>query len=200
MDLDSVLVLLPGLFLGIALSASSGFRIFVPLLVGNLAAKFGLFTMSTNFAWLSSNTATIILAVACVFELAAYYVPVVDNFLDMLAAPASLVAGTILTTSFLNIEDPVLQWGLGIIAGGSVAGTIQAGTSLLRLGSTKFTGGLGNNFLASIENFFSFIIPFISLALPIFMGALALLFVFWLIRKFGTKLAQRFSTFANPNS
>jgi hypothetical protein len=40
---------LPGLLLGIALSAGSGFRVFIPLLVSNLAARFGLVSVSDNF-------------------------------------------------------------------------------------------------------------------------------------------------------
>lgn len=170
-------------FLGIALSAASGFRVFVPLLISNLAVKFGLFSVAQNFAWMGSTQATIILAIATILELSAYYVPLLDNLLDSIAAPAAVVAGTLLTTSFLKIDDPVIQWGLGIIAGGGVAGTIQAGTSLLRLGSTKFTGGLGNSTLATVENGLSFGISFFSLWLPIIMGVLVLIFVFWIINK-----------------
>lgn len=170
-------------FLGIALSAASGFRVFVPLLISNLAVKFGLFSVAQNFAWMGSTQATIILAIATILELSAYYIPLLDNLLDSIAAPAAVVAGTLLTTSFLKIDDPVIQWGLGIIAGGGVAGTIQAGTSLLRLGSTKFTGGLGNSTLATVENGLSFGISFFSLWLPIIMGVLVLIFVFWIINK-----------------
>ncbi len=182
-DLGNILTYLPALMLGIGLSAASGFRIFVPLLIANLAAKFGVFPMADNFAWMSSNTATIVLAIATVFELAAYYVPVVDNLLDTIAAPTAVVAGTLLTTSFLQIDDPIIQWGLGIIAGGGVAGTIQAGTSLLRLGSTKFTGGLGNNILTSIENGLSAIISIFAIWIPVFIGILVIFFVYYLIRK-----------------
>jgi hypothetical protein len=76
-----------------------------------------------------------------------------------------------------------LQWGLGILAGGSVAGTIQAGTSLIRLGSTKITGGLGNAFLSTFENLLSLAISLISIWIPLIMGVLAILLVFWLLKK-----------------
>jgi hypothetical protein len=33
-----------------------------------------------------------------------------------------------------------------------MASTIQAGTGLLRLASTKFTGGFGNDFFSTFEN------------------------------------------------
>ncbi|MGR3810418.1 DUF4126 domain-containing protein [Jiulongibacter sp. NS-SX5] len=182
-SLQQIAPYIPALLLGVALSAASGFRVFVPLLVGNLAAKFGLFSLAENMTWLGETPATIVLAIAVVFELAAYYIPVVDNLLDTIAGPAAVLAGTLLTTSFLHIEDPVLQWGLGLVAGGGVAGTIQAGTSLLRLGSTKFTAGLGNNILTSIENFMSVVISLFAVWIPVLIGFIALYFVIWVWRK-----------------
>ncbi|MFC3810719.1 DUF4126 domain-containing protein [Lacihabitans lacunae] len=181
--METLLAWIPGLFLGVALSAGSGFRIFVPFLISNLFTKFGLVSVSPDFAWMASNTTTVVLLVACVFEIGAYYIPFIDNLLDTIALPASVVAGTLLTTQFLKVDDPMLLWGLGILAGGGVAGTVQAGTSLLRLGSTKFTGGLGNSIFASIENVAATIISLAAFWLPLFVGIISLLFCFWLIRK-----------------
>ena len=174
---------IPGLMLGVALSAGSGFRIFIPLLTSNLAARFGWVDVSENFAWMASDTATIVLLVATLVEIAAYYIPFIDNLLDTIAMPSSVAAGTILTSQFLEINDPAIQWGLGLLAGGGVAGTVQAGTSLLRFGSTKFTAGLGNGVFSTLENIISSIISLIAVWLPIIMGILALLFVVWIIRK-----------------
>jgi uncharacterized membrane protein (GlpM family) len=181
--MENLTIWLPGLLLGVALSASSGFRIFVPLLVSNIAAKAGLVSLSTNFQWMSSNTATIVLVIAVISEIAAYYIAFVDNLLDTIALPASVLAGTLLTTQFLKIDDPVLQWGLGILAGGGVAGSIQAGTSLLRVGSTKFTGGISNSFLSTTENIISFVVSLMAIWLPIFIGILALLLFFFMLKR-----------------
>ena len=197
--MENYLALIPALLLGVALSAASGFRIFIPLLVSNLATKFGFFSLASNFAWMGSTTTTIVLSVAVLAELAAYYVPVVDNLLDTIAAPVAVGAGTLLTTSFLKIDDPVLQWGLGLVAGGGVAGTIQAGTSLLRLGSTKFTGGLGNATFSTLENGISLFISLISVWLPVFMGVSALLFVVWLLRKLMRQFRKKAHS-GNPNT
>ncbi|UBM58195.1 DUF4126 domain-containing protein [Marinilongibacter aquaticus] len=174
---------LPSLCLGIALSAASGFRVFLPLLVANLAGKFGVFPVAENMAWLSDTPATVVLLIATLLELGAYYIPVLDNLLDTLAMPSAVVAGTLLTGTFLQIDDPMWKWGLALIAGGSVAGTFQAGTSLLRLGSTKFTGGLGNNILTSIENIFSATLSILAFLLPIFIGIIILYFVIWIWRR-----------------
>lgn len=177
----------PGLLLGVALSAGSGFRVFIPLLVSNLAAKVGLVSVSDDFGWMVSNTATFVLIVASVVEIASYYVAFIDNLLDSIALPASVVAGTLLTTQFLKIDDPTLQWGLGILAGGGVAGTIQAGTSLIRLSSTKFTGGIGNSFFSTFENVLAVGISLVSLWIPLVMGILAILLVFWMLKKLFSK-------------
>mgnify|MGYP000159150098 CR=1 FL=1 len=189
-DLHYIVSFLPALMLGVALSAASGFRIFVPLLVASLAGRFGVFSLADNMAWLSDTPATIVLAAAVVLELAAYYIPVVDNLLDTIAGPSAVLAGTLLTSSFLQIDDPSIQWGLGLVAGGGVAGTIQAGTSLLRLGSTKFTAGLGNNILASFENGMSVFISLISLLIPVFIGGITLFFVIWIWRKLYSRKAK----------
>lgn len=178
---------IPGLLLGVALSAGSGFRVFIPLLVSNLAEKFGLVSVSDDFEWMVSNTATFVLIVASVVEIASYYIAFIDNLLDSIALPASVVAGTLLTTQFLKIDDPTLQWGLGILAGGGVAGTVQAGTSLIRLGSTKFTGGIGNSFFSTFENILAVGISLVSLWIPLVMGILAILLVFWILKKLFSK-------------
>jgi hypothetical protein len=155
--------------------------------VSNLAAKFGLVTVSDNFGWMMSNTTTVVLVVACVIEIASYYFAFVDNLLDSIALPASVVAGTLLTTQFLKIDDPTLQWGLGLLAGGGVAGTIQAGTSFMRLVSSKFTGGVGNSFFSTFENIVSIVISLMSLWIPIFMGILAIILVIWMLIKLVSK-------------
>jgi hypothetical protein len=173
---------IPGLFLGIALSAGSGFRVFIPALVSNLAGKFGVVEVAENFSWMTSDTLTWILGLACLLEIGAYYVPFIDNLLDTVALPVSFAAGALITTSFIRIDDPVLQWGLGIVAGGGVAGTIQAGTGLLRLASSKFTAGFGNGIFSTIENIISVFISFMAIWLPVFMGVLVLYLVYRVIR------------------
>ncbi len=188
--MENWLSLLPGLLLGVALSAGSGFRIFVPLLLSNLAAKFGAISISPDMAWMAGNTATIVLVTACIAEISAYYVTFIDNILDSIALPASVVAGTLLTTQFLPIDDPSIKWGLGLLAGGGVAGTIQSSTTMLRLASSKLTGGLGNSFLSSFENFVSVIVSILAIWLPIFMGVLAILLTVSLIRKVLKKKAK----------
>lgn len=158
--------------LGFSLAACCGFRVFIPMLIASIAAKAGWLQVSSGFEWLSSIPAITAFAIAAILEVTAYYIPVVDNFLDTLTTPASVVAGTVLAASAFVNFDPMLKWSLAIIAGGGAAGIIQAGTGLFRLGSTKLTAGLGNGMVATTENIFSIFGSVFSLLAPVIMAGL----------------------------
>lgn len=165
---------------GVGLAACCGFRVFIPLLITSAATKFGFIDPVAGFEWLSGWPALFGLMVASVLEVGAYYIPWLDNLLDTLATPTSILAGTLLSTSFLHIDNSVLQWGLGLILGGSSAGIVQAGTSLLRLGSSATTGGIANPVVASGENIASIGLSLLTILLPlvaIVVVALVLIFV-----------------------
>lgn len=137
--------------IGLGLSAACGFRLFVPPLVMSLAARGGYLELTDGFAWLGSTPALIAFSVATALEIGAYYVPWLDNLLDTIASPAAVVAGILATASVVTGMDPFLKWSLALIAGGSVAGTVQVLTSGARGLSTLTTAGLGNPLLATSE-------------------------------------------------
>jgi Domain of unknown function (DUF4126) len=176
--------LISSLALGIGLSACCGFRVFVPMLVTNIAALSGHYHFGNGFEWMGTMTAFYIFSSATILEIIAYYIPWVDNLLDTIATPASVVAGTILTTSFLAGDlSPTLKWVLGFLVGGGSAGIVQLGTTITRLTSTATTAGFGNPIIATIENIFSFVFSILSVLLPILLGIGALFFVFYLSKK-----------------
>ena len=145
------------IMIGVALSATCGFRVFVPLLAVNIGTRAldadgqPRIELAGGFDWLSSDIALIVFLVATLFEIGGYYIPWIDNLLDTIASPASIVAGTVITASFVTGMDPWLQWLLGVIAGGGAAGAVQATTVVARAGSSVTTGGLGNPIVASVE-------------------------------------------------
>lgn len=145
------------IMMGVALSATCGFRVFVPLLAVNIGTRAQdangqpLIELAGGFDWLSSDIALMVFVVATLFEIGGYYIPWIDNLLDTIASPASIVAGTVITASFITGMDPWLQWLLGVVAGGGAAGAVQATTVVARAGSTVTTGGLGNPIVASVE-------------------------------------------------
>jgi len=145
------------IMIGVALSATCGFRVFVPLLAVNIGTRAldadgqPRIELAGGFDWLSSDIALMVFLVATLFEIGGYYIPWIDNLLDTIASPVSIVAGTVITASFVTGMDPWLQWLLGVIAGGGAAGAVQATTVVARAGSTVTTGGLGNPIVASVE-------------------------------------------------
>ena len=129
------------ILIGIALSATCGFRVLVPLLAVNIGTRAKdadgqpLIELASGFDWLSSDIAMMVFLVATIFEIGGYYIPWIDNLLDSVASPAAIVAGTLITASFITGMDPWLQWLLGLIAGGGVAAAVQATTVVTRASS-----------------------------------------------------------------
>ncbi len=161
--------------IGIGLSAACGFRVFVPLFCLSIAAHFGHLNLSPAFAWMASFPAMIAFGVATVAEIAAYYIPWVDNLLDTIAVPMAAVAGIVVTASVITDIDPLWKWTLAVIAGGGVATTTQLATTKARVTSSATTGGLANPVLATIENVFSTVLSVVSVIWPIVALVLAIL-------------------------
>ena len=152
---------------GLGLSAACGFRVFVPLLVVNIASHTGHLHLSRGFEWMGSEAALIAFATATVLEIAAYYIPWVDNLLDAVASPAAVIAGTLVTASLATDLSPFLKWTLAVIAGGGVAGLIQGTTVVTRGASSAGTGGLANPIVATAELGGSLITSLLSLIAPV---------------------------------
>ena len=119
--------------IGIGLSASCGFRVFVPMLVASIAAKMGIFSVNEGFQWLGSW-------------------------------PAIISFGT---------------------------ATVQGGTVLTRLASTKFTAGAGNAVVATGEHAAAFGTSVLAVLIPLIFAALVILLIIYLITKFGGKIFER---------
>lgn len=165
--------------LGIGLAAATGFRLFLPLLILSVAAYTGHANLNESFAWLGTPAAIIMLGTAAIAEIAAFYIPGVDNLLDTVATPAAVVAGTIISAAVMTDVPPMLKWTAAVIAGGGIAGITQGVTAILRAKSTVFTGGLGNSVVATAELGSASLISLLALAAPLAALALVILF-FWL--------------------
>jgi Domain of unknown function (DUF4126) len=161
--------------LGIGLAAACGFRVFVPMLGISTAALAGHVHLAYGFEWLGTWAAFACLLTATIVEIAAYYVPWIDNLLDSVATPAAVVAGTIITASLITDMSPLMQWTLAIIAGGGTAGLVQTSTVALRGASTLTTGGTANFLVATAELIASFCTTILALVVPILCVAAVLI-------------------------
>lgn len=168
--------------LGVGLAAAVGFRVFLPMLVMSIAACTGHLQLGSGFAWLGTAPALVMLAVAAVVEIVAYYIPGVDNLLDALATPAALIAGTVVSAAVMAELPPIVKWTTAVIAGGGAAGLTQGITSLLRLKSTTLTGGLANHAVATGEIGGALGVSLLALTAPIAAVALVAVFCLFTVR------------------
>lgn len=179
--------------IGVSLSATSGFRVFVPLLVLSIASLVGWVELSPAFAWIGSYSALSAFAVATLLELGAYFFPFIDNLLSLIATPVSLLAGTIITASLLVDLPPLLTWSLAIVAGGGAALGGSTVSNLLHGGSTAATGGAANPAVSLVESLFSLVVSILAVLVPVL--ALVLLVILALItvrmiRRLGARRAR----------
>lgn len=185
-------------FIGIGLAAASGFRVFLPLFAVSLASYLGWIPTNDNFQWLSGLPTLIVTGVATLVEILAYYIPVVDNFLDTVTVPLATVAGSVLFASQFIELGTFPQWALAIIAGGGTAATIAAGFAGARAASTATTAGIGNNVIATTETAGAGLMSVLSIFLPViaFILSLALLI---LVIIFGRKIWRKIRNTAIDN-
>lgn len=183
--------ILTAVALGIGLSASAGFRVFVPMLVASIAARTGVLPVHEGFLWLASWSAIICFGTATIIEILAYYIPFIDNLLDTITTPLAVVAGTLLLTSVLPIDNDMLKWITGLIFGGGAAATVQSGSVITRLASTKLTAGTGNHAIATGEHAAAIGTSLLSLVVPVLIAALLILLIAFLLLKFRKKLFQK---------
>lgn len=153
--------------LGIGLSASVGFRVFLPLFALSLAAYFDVWQLNESWQWVGSTTALITLGVATLAEIIAYFIPYIDNLLDSIAVPLAGIAGTVVMLSTVANLDPVITWSLAIIAGGGTAAAIAGTSGTTRLASTVTTAGVANPLVSTLETGTSLIMSIISIFMPI---------------------------------
>jgi hypothetical protein len=154
----------------------------MPLLITGFAMREGFVPQGETFAWAATTPALIMLAMAAVAEVAAYYIPAIDNLLDTVATPAATLAGVGVAAAMMTDLPPMLKWTLAIIAGGGAATITQSTTALLRGHSTVLTAGLGNHVIATGEILGAVVIPVVAIAAPYAAVILAALFC-WLVWK-----------------
>ena len=190
--------ILIALCIGIGLSAATGFRIFIPPLLMSAAAVTGHYAPPEELAWMATQSALIAFAGATVVEVIAYYIPWVDNLLDVVEVPLAAIAGTILTAGMLSgaVMDsfpelsPLIVWTAAAMVGGGTAAATEGATVVTRLASTATTGGFANPALSTAENLSALIMTWLAIALP-FLALGLIVFLVWYTITRGIRLLTR---------
>ncbi len=159
--------LLLSILIGVSLSATSGFRLFIPLLVLSGFSLLGWIELSPGFAWLGTYHSFAALLIAAVLETAAYFFPYIDNLLGAAATPVKTIAGILIAASVMVEMPAMLTWTLAIILGGGSAfgGSLISNTA--HAGSTVATGGSANPLLSIFESIIAFVLSVLSILAPI---------------------------------
>lgn len=160
-----------GVMVGLGLAAACGFRVFVPLLVLSIAHRAGAVQLGSGTSWIGSDAALIALASATLLEVIGYWVPWLDHLLDTAATPAAVIAGTLVAGSQMADLGPMMQWACALIAGGGIAGVVQASTVVTRATSTVTTAGLANPIVATVESAGSAILAALAVVAPVIAAA-----------------------------
>ncbi|WP_104382744.1 DUF4126 domain-containing protein [Sphingobacterium sp. HMA12] len=177
-------------FIGVSLAAATGFRIFMPLFLLSLGCRLELFQVGNEWTWAGSNLVLITTSIAMIIEIAAYYIPVVDNILDTISIPLATIAGTLLFAIQFADISPFFRWSAAIIAGGGTAATISTVLAGTRAASSIGTAGLGNFIISTMETIGSTILTILAIFVP-FMAVLVVLALFYFFGKFGKKQLQK---------
>jgi hypothetical protein len=156
--------LVPALALAIALAACAGLRAWLPLLLAGGMARLGYLQLGDSFAFLSSNKALLLFAVATLVEVVGDKFPTVDHALDVLGSVLRPAAGILLAASVIGqVTDPLTALALGVAVGGPSALVPDAAKSTARALSTGLTGGLANPVISLLED--AAVVAFFALAL-----------------------------------
>ena len=169
---------------GVGLAAACGFRVFVPLFLVSLSMNAGVdmplgldstvqTLMGEDMAWLGQPLVTTGLGVATLVEVGGFYIPWVDNLLDVLAAPLAVGAGTFMSAALMPelFGDGAMKWAIALMAGGGSSGVVQFGTALARGTSTATTAGLANPLVATFELISSILTTLFAVLIPLLVIA-----------------------------
>ena len=177
---------------GISLAASAGLRAFLPLFVAGLFSRVlgDTLPLSESFDWLRSTPALVALGVAVVIEVAADKVPALDHLLDTIQAPVRTVAGMVALAAVAADVPAWIAAPLAIVVGGGAALSVHATKSMVRVGSTATTAGVGNPIRSLGEDLIALVVSTLSIVLwvvALVVAVLTLGFVVvavrWVVRR-----------------
>ena len=166
--------------LAYALTTTAGLRGFLTLFAASVAAHYHVIHPSGAFAWLASDTATIVLGVFALVELVADKVPALDNALHVVSFAVRPIAGAILVGGTVHTDNPgTLYAGMALGALNSLV--VHGSSAAARAASTVTTLGTANAPISAGEDatsIFGIVLAFLH---PYIAAILAAIFVLTLI-------------------
>ena len=169
--------LLQSLALGIALAACAGLRAWLPLLALGASIRFQVLPAGDAFAFLGTNTALTVFAIATLVELIGDKIPAVDHALDLLATLLKPAAGMVLAASVLwTVDDPIVALALGLMVGAPTAFGPHLAKATVRGVVSPLTAGLAAPVLSVLEDVIAFGLVALAILFPLVVVAGCVLF------------------------
>lgn len=176
------------IFIGLALSATVGFRIFTPLLLTGIFERVDWITLSEGFSWVGSTPALIAFGAATIFEVSVNYIPAVGSFMKLISTPVAALAGILLTASFIGDINPFLEWSIAIIGGGGVATASHATlTAVKGVSDTALMAPV----VSIAEDATATIMPILIFLMPVLAVFFLLIMAFVIYRLYNRFLRKR---------
>lgn len=171
-------------FLALGLAASAGLRMFLPLAMLSLAAKFQWFDISLtgHYAWLGSNFALSVLVLAVGVELVVDKIPAFDHLLDVFGTVARPLAGALASGASFQMTDPTMGIVLGMIVGAPTAFSFHTAKAGTRAASTTLTMGCLNPVLSFLEDIKAFTLIVLAFVAPVLVPVVLLAMV-WIFSR-----------------
>ena len=166
--------------LAYALTTTAGLRGFLTLFAASVAAHYHWIHPSGAFAWLASDTATVILGIFALVELIADKIPAVDHALHAVSFAARPLAGAILVGGTIHTDNTGTLYTL-MTLGALNSLIVHSSSAAARAASTATTLALGNAPISAGEDataIFGIVLAFLH---PYIAAILAALFVLTLI-------------------
>ena len=166
--------------LAYALTTTAGLRGFLTLFAASVAAHYHLIHPAGAFAWLASDTATVVLGVFALLELVADKVPALDNALHAISFAVRPIAGAILVGGTIQTQNPGTLY-TAMALGALNTLIVHSSSAAARAASTVSTLGTANAGISAGEDatsIFGIVLAFLH---PYIAAILAALFVATLI-------------------
>ena len=166
-------------FLGIGLSASTGFKVFLPLFLIGFFSFLGIdiILISEDMIWIKNPIVLFVIGILTIIETSIYFIPFLDNRMDRLKIPLSFIVGALIMKATLISFSLSAGWIISFVFGGGVATFFSYTSAIARRITTITTRGAGN-FLINVGEIFIALVLSIT---AIFISPLAFLITVILI-------------------
>jgi hypothetical protein len=163
-----------------------GVKPFATFLVFGLLLKCGYIHdpifLSPRYAGFQNGWFLFLVGTLFLMETLADKIPGVDHLLDILHTVLKPLAGAFLGfvgIQALNGENSthLIALALAVVGSGAVSLMVHTAKATLRLGSTKFTAGLGNGLISGVEDVFAVVGTVLTVNAPWIIGLIVVLFV-----------------------